>query len=333
MPDTVRGICRVAAPDISVVIPSHARPLRLRWLLNSLESQSLASERWEVIVVHDDDDDRTERALADHGFADRGRLRRFRLAPGTGSPSRQRNVGWREACASLVAFTDDDCRPEPDWLEQLLAGARLHPGAIVQGATRPDPFEADVIPYTPRARTITVDPPDPFAQTCNILYPRSVLQRAGGFDESYAALAGEDTDLAMRARATGARYVGAPGAVVNHAVETYSIAGMIRLSWKWQHLPYVVRRHPALRRQMPLGLFWRRTHAWGLGGALIAAMIRRPLAVLGFAPYLYALMPFAGRSPRRWLRRVAELPSRLLVDIAEGVALARGSLRYRTPFL
>lgn len=44
----------MSAPAVSVVVfSSHARRLRLRWLLNALEAQNLDFERFEVIVVHD----------------------------------------------------------------------------------------------------------------------------------------------------------------------------------------------------------------------------------------------------------------------------------------
>ncbi len=323
-------------PRLTVVVPSHSRPLRLRWLLNALDDQTLAPECWEVVVVHDDADERSEKALRDHGYKDEGRLRRFRLPVGTGSPSRQRNVGWRAARAALIAFTDDDCRPEPDWLERLLAVADKHPGAIVQGATRPDPYEAAVLPMTPRVRTITVDPPGPYAQTCNILYPREVLMLVGGFDERFPpAGAGEDTDLALRARATGAAYVGATAAIVNHAVETYSLPGILRVSWKWQHLAFAIKRHPQLRRLMVAGVFWRPSHALAVAGAVVAATFgpRRPVTLLVLSAYLKRLLPFMGRSPRRWLRRLIELPTRLLIDLTEILALVRGSLLYRTLFL
>src|SRR3954471_814692 len=111
---------RVAEPEISVVVPSHERPLRLRWLLNALEEQTLPRERWELVVVHDSRGDETVKLLDEHPLAKAGVLRHRRLEPGTGSPSRQRNVGWRMAGAPLVAFTDDDCRPEPEWLPRLL---------------------------------------------------------------------------------------------------------------------------------------------------------------------------------------------------------------------
>src|SRR3954451_1749725 len=98
---------------VSVVVASHARHLRLRWLLNALEEQTLAPEHWDVEVVHDYPAAVAERVIERHPLAEAGRLRHVTIEPGTGSPSRQRNIGWRGARGELIAFTDDDCRPEP----------------------------------------------------------------------------------------------------------------------------------------------------------------------------------------------------------------------------
>src|SRR5215216_532753 len=98
-------------PEVSVVVPSHNRALRLLWLLNALEEQTLPRERWEVVVVHDSTDD-TDRILREHPLAQAGVLRHLTLEPGTGTASRQRNAGWRTARADTIAFTDDDTRPE-----------------------------------------------------------------------------------------------------------------------------------------------------------------------------------------------------------------------------
>src|SRR5205814_4172614 len=95
---------------------------------------------------------------------------------------RQRNLGWRAAAGQLIAFTDDDCRPEPEWLERLVEAAGRSPGEIVQGATRPDALERNVL-AAPHVRTMSIDPVGPYAQTCNIVYPRELLERLGGFDE------------------------------------------------------------------------------------------------------------------------------------------------------
>src|SRR4051794_30641094 len=142
--------------DVSVVVPSHERPLRLRWLLNALEEQSLERDRWELVVVHDSRGEETEKLLRDHPLVAARVLRHLRLEPGTGLPSVQRNAGWREARAPVVAFTDDDCRPDRDWLARMLDAALREPGAIVQGRVRPDPFETDIL-AAPHARTIEVE--------------------------------------------------------------------------------------------------------------------------------------------------------------------------------
>src|ERR1700755_3413191 len=104
------------ALDVSVVVPSHQRPIRLLWCLNALAEQTLAPERWEVVLVHDSDDETDAIVMA---------------PPPPGA--RRRTGGWGEATAPLVASTDDDTRAEPDWLERLLAVAERSPGAIVQG--------------------------------------------------------------------------------------------------------------------------------------------------------------------------------------------------------
>jgi GT2 family glycosyltransferase len=310
----------VSAPEVSVVVPSHARAVRLARLLDALHAQTLDRDRFEVVVVHDYD------ALADHPLA----MRALRIAPAQRGPARQRNLGWRAARAPLIAFTDDDCRPEAAWLERLLAAAREHPGAIVQGATAPDPDELDAL-ASPYARTISVDPPGRFAQTCNILYPRALLEGVGGFDERLPAPAGEDTDLALRARAAGAPYVGAPDALVFHAVEAYSLAGAVRLAFKWRHLAYVVRRHPEVRSWFALRVFWREAHlrlCLALAGAALAR--RHPLAAALCLPYLRERLAVRGTGPRARLTAARELPGRAAVDLAELATMAWGSARYRT---
>ena len=322
-----------ATPDVSVVVPSHERPLRLRWLLNALEEQTLAPERWELVVVHDSRAEETEQLLETHPIADRVALRHLRLAPGTGTPPRQRNEGIRLARAERIAFTDDDCRPEADWLATLLAASLRAPAAVVQGRTLPDPYETDVL-AAPHSRTIRVDPPPgPNGQTCNILYPRSVLDAIGGFDEKLAT-AGEDADLLWRAIESGAPHVGEPSAVVYHAVESFTAYGLARVAWKWRSLPLLVRRHPALRSQFTLRVFWKPAHArllLALAGAV--AVRRAPAAVVLAAPYARLLLDREDPRPRSRLRAAVEAPGRVVVDVAELAALAVGSARQGTLFL
>jgi GT2 family glycosyltransferase len=319
---------RVERPSVSVVVASHARPLRLRWLLNALEEQSLPRERWELLVVHAYDQATLERFVLDHPLAAAGTLRLVGPPEGGGVPARQRNAGWRAARGELVAFTDDDCRPEPDWLESLVAEAERSPGTVVQGATRPDPLEHDVF-AAPHVHTLEVDPPGRFAQTCNILYERELIERLGGFDER--AVVGEDIDLSVRAREAGARLLGAPAAVVYHSVEAHTLPGFVRRNLRWRHLAYVVARHPSLRRQCAAGVFWKASHLRVLLAlAGVVAARRAPVLALLAVPYLMPELARRGGRPQDVAVAAAEVPGRAVNELAEVIAMAAGSVRHRT---
>ncbi|MEA2352273.1 MAG: mycofactocin glycosyltransferase, partial [Thermoleophilaceae bacterium] len=91
------------------MVPTRDRAERLPVLLEALAAQTLARDRYEVVAVDDGSADDTPRVLA---AADVDRVVRHERSRG---PAAARNSGWRAASAPLVAFTDDDCRPEPGW--------------------------------------------------------------------------------------------------------------------------------------------------------------------------------------------------------------------------
>jgi len=317
----------VSAPAVSVVVPSHGRLLRLRWLLNALEEQTLAHDDFEVLVVHDYLPSQAAVMIDDHPLAPTAVPRPAGLWPGAA-----RDLGWRAARAPLVVFVDDDCRPEPEWLAELLAAARAHPHAIVQGAVRPDPLEGEVF-ARPLVRSLWVAPPDARGQTANILYPRALLDAVGGFDE--AVPVGEDMDLLLRCRDTGAPLVAAPRAVVNHAVEAFTLTGWARVNRRWQDLPPMLKRQPRLRRHHALGIFWswRHVRACTAFAGLVASSARPRAATFGL-PYLAVdVLARRGFEPRRLLASVVESPRVIAGDAIELWAFARGSLRHRTPLL
>src|SRR3546814_8405064 len=139
------------------------------------------------------------------GLAERSALclRPLRIEENHG-PAPARNLGWRSSSAPYVAFTDDDCVPRPDWLAQSLATARATPDlGVLQGATlRPSgPY-----PYGPNTVYRETLMPSPYFEGCNLLFPRSVLDRTGGFDESYH-FGGEDTAAGWAAIEDGGRWV------------------------------------------------------------------------------------------------------------------------------
>lgn len=318
-------------PEISVVVPSHDRPLRLRWLLNALESQTLPMDRWEVIVAHDSSGPETEKLLRTHPLASAGILRHVTLPPNSAPPGANRNAAWRLARGELVAFTDDDCRPPVDWLERALAAARRNPGAIVQGMTLKDPSEL-VITHAPMMHSQTVVPPTAWAEACNIVYPRALLERAGGFHED--TYTGEDTELALRCRAMGAPFVAAPEVLNHHACVEVTAWQTLKGRMRWKDLPVLLKKHPELRRDFPMWVFWKRTHVWvPFFFAGVRLSKRSFFFTVLCVPWLVHATPKHGTNPRGRYRNVSELPLRMAIDLAEMLALARGSIRHRTFFI
>lgn len=317
---------RPGDPAVSVVVATRDRAARLSALLAALARQTLPRERFEVVVVDDGSADGTPARLA-NGAVDVA-LRHERPR----GPAAARNTGWRAARAPLVAFTDDDCRPEPGWLEAGLAAAAGAPGAIVQGRTRPEPAEEALLHESPRARSIRIDSLGPFFETCNIFYPRALLERAGGFDERILTPGSEDTDLALRAFEQGAAARFEPEALVNHEVSEPTLSDAVRFTRRWGTLAWLVGRHPSLRRHFPWrGRVWRESH-----GRLLLAVAglglgaRRPIFLLWCLPYLSYRH---GWRPRGLARSLAELPGVAAVDLAEVAVLVAASARNRVLFL
>jgi glycosyltransferase involved in cell wall biosynthesis len=333
----------MSAIDVTVVIPTYDRETRLAFALEALAEQTLARDRFEVIVVRAPNKapQRRRGSASPSGLRDRSGL--LTEAPPdlevtflrgeVAGPAAQRNVGWRAARGRLVAFTDDDCRPAADWLERLLA-AEPAGETILQGRTIADPDERHLL--LGFARSMEVERFDPWAPTCNIAYPRALLERVDGFDESFADAWGEDTDLALRAIAAGAEQHFIEDAVVRHAVLPRRLGRALGDAVRRSDIHIVVARHPQQRAALDMRLFTKRRHAWVLlGFAGLAFARRHPLAALAaWAPYLRTYRPGPGVSLGRrlwWLAVV--MPRRLLLDSTHVGAMAVSSVRHRTPVI
>jgi GT2 family glycosyltransferase len=320
-------------PEVAVVIPTARRETRLAFALDALARQTLPRERFEVIVV---------RAEADGGRTTPpdGLPVRFLTAAADSGPAEKRNAGWREATAPLVAFTDDDCRPAPDWLERIAeAAARAPRDFILQGRTEPDPDEMRRLHGL--AVSQRIPRPSGWYETCNIAYPRELLERLGGFDAAFAGndrgdypVGGEDTDLGLRARAAGAELVFEPAALVRHAVHSRHLGRALRDTRRWRSVPLVLARHPQQRAALQAGVFGRRAHWALLLAALALPLRRRPvLASAVAAPYVEHHLRGYPRTPRGMARGLLDLPPRALVDAAEVAVTAAAAVRHRVPVL
>src|SRR5580658_4182092 len=100
--------------ELAVVICSLNGEAGVSRSLDALGKQTIHG-RLEVIVVDDGSTDRTSGVARAHGAV----VIRHRVNRGLAAA---RNSGVRAATAPIVAFLDDDCEPEPEWAERLVAG-------------------------------------------------------------------------------------------------------------------------------------------------------------------------------------------------------------------
>jgi GT2 family glycosyltransferase len=311
-------------PDVSVVVATRNRVQRLGRLLEGLRGQT--QRAFEVIVVDDGSRDETPALLGEAVRDGILALRQVRREQ-PGGPSLARNEGWRAARAALVAFIDDDCVPDPDWLAALVQAARENPGALVQGLTEPDPAEGHR--RGPFSRSLEVRELGPYFQAANVAYPRELLERVGGFDAKAFPYVGEDADLAWRAFAAGAGAVWAPDARVRHAVNHLGPVGKLRVAARWGDAVALLARHPGLRtQQLTYGVFWKGTH-YLLARALLGLALRRRAAWLALwlgAPYVRNLL---GRGQVEGGGPIAA-PWYALEDLVETAAVVRAAVRNRT---
>lgn len=312
-------------PDISVVVPTFRRRELLGRLIDALETQTLAPDRFEVLVVDNGSDDGTWERLEALRSGSPLQLRPLRLHRNSG-PAPARNLGWRSARAPLVAFTDDDCVPRSDWLAQALATAAATPDlGVLQGATlRPrTPY-----PYGPNTVYRETLVASPYFAGCNLVFPRAVLERTGGFDESYP-FGGEDTAAGWAAIGEGGRWLFDETCAVTHDIVERPLRWHLTMAWREGNLVDVAVRHPALRAEG----FWRPWAHRPWNAAMVIALAGT-LAGTRWRPAMLAWLPWV------WLRRppwrsgpvavVHTTSRRLLNDVVVLAGMLRASLRNRT---
>ncbi|MFV2099578.1 glycosyltransferase family 2 protein [Micromonospora sp. LOL_024] len=171
-------------PEVSVVVPTFARPALVTRAVRSALAQTV--DDIEVIVVVDGPDEETGKALAEIGDP---RLRVVEL-PGKGGAPNARNVGVREAAAPWTALLDDD----DEWLPGKLA-AQLE---LARHASVPSPIIASrLINKTPRAEFVMPRRlPEPDEPICEYLTLRRGLFHGDGFIQTSTIMA--PTELLRR---------------------------------------------------------------------------------------------------------------------------------------
>lgn len=100
-------------PELSIIIPAYNSELTIKSCINSLTSQTIPREKFEVIVVDDCSKDKTVDYAKEAG-ADLIICNETNKGAGY-----SRNVGAKQARGKFLAFIDSDCRAQNGWIKTI----------------------------------------------------------------------------------------------------------------------------------------------------------------------------------------------------------------------
>lgn len=240
---------------ISVIIPTFNRPASLAACLESFARLRYPQEQFEVIVVDDGGDPDLSAVIEPL----RQRINLRLVTQDHAGPARARNNGAAHATGHFIAFTDDDCAVDENWLTELMLRLQQDPARMYGGYTA-NALEQNV--YSAASQSL-IDylygyynsdlEQARFFTSNNMALSRSLFEQAGGFQENFRRASGEDRELCDRWRTLGRGMTFVPEARVEHSHD---------LTWSsfWrQHFNYGV---GAWR-------FWECKHAKGMAGPKI----------------------------------------------------------------
>lgn len=207
------------AMDISVVLCTYNNAERLRITLQSFcRLNQPEGLDWELVVVNNNSTDDTETVIKSFD----GRLPITYVYEPEQGLSRARNTGLDVAEGELIVFTDDDVKPNPDWLTAYWEAYQDRPeenyfGGPVESEYEEEPPDGELLEiampsvvgldYGPESGKL--DSEDIFIGA-NWACPSVHLRRVGGFDESFGLNAstgsvnvGEETELMSRLEDAG----------------------------------------------------------------------------------------------------------------------------------
>lgn len=251
-------------PQVTVVVPHYNDLVRLEICLQALGAQTYPADRVRVIIADNASPQGLEAVQAVAG----SRAEVILVEEKGAGPAR--NGAAALATAPVLAFTDSDCVPEPQWLEAGVSALERfdfvggHVSVLVEDESRVTPTEAFERVFAFDFKTYIEK--KGFTGSGNLFCPRALFETVGGFRAGIS----EDYEWSKRALSHGYRLGYEPRAVVGHPARR----NWGELTRKWQ-------RVNAETYGLSRGRRWRRLR-WGLRSLLlpVSAVAHTPKVLL-----------------------------------------------------
>lgn len=200
--------------SISVIIPAYNAENLISECLEALLNQTVDTSRYEILVVDDGSVDNTSAVVRS--------FKNIRLIMQENKgPAAARNEGARNARGNLILFTDADCIPRKNWIEEMIrpleddceiAGVR---GAYM---TKQRELAARFvqIEYEDKYDRLKKDKYIDFMDTYSAGFRREIFLKFGGYDTCFPVACAEDVELSFRMSTQGYKMVFNSNAIVYH---------------------------------------------------------------------------------------------------------------------
>lgn len=203
--------------SVSVIIPTYKDWPRLKLCLDALSKQTYPKDQFEVIVVNNDPEDTSPFDLPSANMKIIEEAK-----PGSYAA---RNAGIRIAQGEILGFTDSDCIPANDWIEQAVTLFTKNPDIDrIAGAVNVFPLKENPV-YINKYESMYAIRQDKYAAqgkaaTANLFAKATLFKKCGLFIDT--VYSGEDHAWNLRVRKKGFTMVFGQKCVVLHPARTKS---------------------------------------------------------------------------------------------------------------
>lgn len=202
-------------PFVSVIVPVRNGADSIRKTIEALMTQGYPRDRYEIIVVDNASADNTREIARAYPV--------ILLEEKELGSYAARNAGVAKASGDILAFTDSDCMPKPEWIQNGVAFLEKH-SAHVAGGHVEFTFSDKPTPAEYLDSLIGINNQDSIAKhgmaaTANLFVRKITFRKVGNFNAKMQS--GGDSEWSARAKISGEKMLFIDDAVVLHPARPF----------------------------------------------------------------------------------------------------------------
>lgn len=190
---------------LSIIIPVYNAELFLPIFFKRYSEQNLMNNNIELILIDNGSTDGTKKIILNYIKDNKHLNIKYSYFDKVADSYASRNYGIKNSRGAILAFTDSDCMPEPNWIENIYS--EIEQGIVISGeveiqiANKQNIWEVfDSMAHLNNEANVNKGK----IATANLAVMRSDFMKVGLFEERYS---GGDHDWSQRAKINGLKLI------------------------------------------------------------------------------------------------------------------------------